>query len=339
MEDNQIAILQKVNLKKELTTEEMKAVLNETDTKLIYETANNIRHKEHGNACCVHGIIEFSNYCTNNCFYCGIRQVRNIERYRMTVEEILNLAKHASAELGFKAFVLQSGEDPWYDEEKLIEIVKGIKKLGVLVFLSIGLREKVLYKKLYDAGARAALLRFETANEALFEKLRPGTTLKDRLELIRYLKSLGYIIATGFIAGLPGETDEDIIDNILLTKELKPEMFSFGPLIPTKDTPLENQSLMTKEKMLKIIALSRFVEPDSNILVTTALETLDKHTKEEGLMAGANSLMLNLTPKDYRKLYSIYQNRAGTDDEIKDCISQTIKLLTSLGRAPTDIGL
>ncbi|MDD5585157.1 MAG: HypC/HybG/HupF family hydrogenase formation chaperone [Candidatus Omnitrophica bacterium] len=337
---NLLSILQKVNLNKALKREELHSLLalsGKNDLRLMYETANNIRQKTHGNACCVHGILEFSNVCESNCFYCGIRKEKTLQRYRMSIKEIIDTARYAVKELGFKALVLQSGEDNWYTIEKLEKIVRAVRKLGILVFLSIGLRDKPTYKRLYEAGARAALLRFETSNANTFKTLRPGTTLEERLEIIRYIKDLGFVLATGFIAGLPGETSEDVINNILLAKSLKPEMYSFGPFIPAQGTPLENQSLLHKDAMLKIIALSRLTDKDSNILVTTAFETLDAKAKREGLLAGANSLMINITPKKYRDFYSIYDKRINID--LQKNVKETIALLHSLGRAPTDLGI
>ncbi|MBU2561514.1 MAG: radical SAM protein [Nanoarchaeota archaeon] len=337
-----LAILQKVNLKRALTKEDMSALYKVTkpeELKLIYETANSTRQKENDNACCVHGILEFSNHCRNDCSYCGIRKSSSIKRYRMTVDEIIKNAEYAVKELGFKALVLQSGEDTWYDEKKLVEIVRRIRKMGVLIFISIGARSKELYRKVYEAGARAVLLRFETSNREIFENLRPGTSFEERIDLIKYVKSLGYVVATGFIVGLPGETDNDLINNILLTKSLGADMHSFGPLIPAEGTPLEDERLPDKQKVLKTIAISRFADREAKILVTTALETLDRKTRKEGLLAGANSIMINVTPPEYRELYIIYPNRADKDKDIKENIKQTTDLLYSIGRAPTDIGL
>jgi len=339
---NALAVLQKVNLRKSLKKEEILSLLELTDPaelKVLYEIANNVRQREHGNASCIHGIIEFSNYCSNNCLYCGIRKEKNTSRYRMSVDEIIAAAKYASDEFGFKAIVLQSGEDLWYDDEKLVTIVKALRKMGILIFISIGLRSKETYRKLYEAGARAALLRFETSNAEIFEKLRPGTTLEDRIDLIKYLRKLGYVLATGFMLGLPGETNLDIANNILLTKYLAPDMYSFGPLIPTQDTPLQDNPKVSKDLVLKTMAVSRFVDSNSNILVTTALETLDNTAKREALLSGANSLMINITPLKYRHLYAIYDNKAGMEDEIDVSIKETVDLLYSLGRSPTDLGL
>lgn len=338
-----LEILQKVNLNKELTKNELLALLrskNKDELNLIYTTANNIRQKEHDNACCVHGIIEFSNYCRNNCFYCGIRKeahLNHIERYRMSSEEIISAAKHAVKELGFKALVFQSGEDEWFSEEKLVSLVKDLSRLNILIFISIGLRTKETYKKLYDAGAKAVLLRFETSNKKLFENLRPSTRFDERIQMIKELKQMGYIVATGFLIGLPDETDDDIINNLLLTKELKADMYSFGPFIPAENTPLENKRSVDKDTVLKAIAISRFVDRDSNILVTTALETLDKDARTQALLAGANSLMINVTPNEFKKKYAIYKRNYGAQKDIKKEIIETINMLYSLGRAPMDI--
>lgn len=340
--ENFLATLQKVNLKQELTNNELQKLLdikNEQELKLLLETANNIRQKEHDNACCVHGIIEFSNYCKNECYYCGIRKSQKLDRYRMSLEGIINTAKEAIKNLGFKALVLQSGEDQWYTDEKLIKLVKEIKKLNVLIFLSIGERDKETYKKLYQVGARANLLRLETSNKEIFNKLRPGTDFDKRLDLIKYTKKLGYILATGFLVGLPDETKHDIINNIKLTKSLKADMYSFGPLIPATGTPLENQKKVDKNLLLKIIAITRFLDRQAKILVTTALETLDKDAKRAGLLAGANSLMLNITPSNFRKKYIIYPGRPDKDKEVEQNVKETIDLLYSIGRAPTDIGI
>lgn len=342
LSSNALHVLQKVNLRKSLTQDEMLALYELSDVqelKVLYEIANNVRQREHGNASCVHGIIEFSNYCSGNCHYCGIRKDRKLLRYRMSVDEIIATAKQAVDEYGFKALVLQSGEDFWYDDEKLITIVKAIRQMGVLVFVSIGLRSRETYRKLYEAGARAALLRFETSNKDIFAKLRPGTSLANRIQLIKDLQAMGYVLATGFIIGLPGETISDLVQNILLTKYLSPDMYSFGPLIPTDATPLGDAPKVNKDLVLKTIAISRFVDSNSNILVTTALETLDFSAKRAALLAGANSLMIDITPQYYRELYKIYDNKVDIPKEIGQNIAETVKLLYDLGRAPTDIGI
>jgi len=334
-------IVQKANRNRRPGRKELKTLLDIKDRDeldLLCSMANNVRQRVHENASCVHGIIEFSNFCEKSCLYCGIRRPVNIERYRMRPEEIVGAAREAAEKYGFRAIVLQSGEDPWYTDEVLEGIIPRIKELGVLVFLSLGDRSRRSYERLYRAGARAALLRFETSNEDIFNKLRPGTALKERVELIKDIRSVGYVLATGFMIGLPGETTEDIVNNIMLTESLGPDMYSFGPLVHSGGSCLETVLPVSSDLILKTIAAARLYDRDSNILITTAMETLDPGLKKKGLMAGGNSMMLNLTPVKYKKLYNIYDDRRGGGEELKDAIEETVSLLTSLGRSPADIG-
>ncbi len=308
----------------------------------LYEKANNIRQKYLGNSCCVHGIIEFSNYCSCDCLYCGLRNSNGfLTRYRMSSEEIIEAAEFSVNELGFKALVLQSGEDDWYGEDKLVEIIRGIReKSAALISLSIGERGIETYKRLFEEGARGALLRFETGNDSLYSKMRPGHVLKNRIELIEKLRETGYLIMTGFLIGLPGQTEEDILKDIELANSLGTDMFSFGPVIPHPQTPLGNILPAKKELVLNTIARTRIMNPEAKILVTTSFETLDRESGlRDGLMSGGNSLMINLTPEKYRKFYEIYPDRAGTGQNIRQRIEQVIKLLHSIGRAPTDLGI
>ncbi|MDD5236625.1 MAG: [FeFe] hydrogenase H-cluster radical SAM maturase HydE [Candidatus Omnitrophica bacterium] len=322
--------------------------LQEADLKLsqnpktLYQRANYIRNKYLGNACCIHGIIEFSNYCRSDCLYCGIRKSNTVlKRYRMEPEEIVKTAVDAVKTLGFKALVLQSGEDTWYDDDKLVEIVKKIReKAAVLLVLSIGERGIKTYQKLYDAGARGALLRFETSNPALYEKMRPAHKLAERVELLKELREMGYLTMTGFLIGTPGQTDEDIQNDIKLTASLGTDMFSFGPFIPHPGTPLGKNSAPGLDRVLSVIANTRLSYPEAKILVTTAMETLDKENGMKfGLLSGGNSLMVNLTPAQYQRLYDIYPDRAGVAEDVVQRINSAIKLLYSLGRAPADLGL
>jgi biotin synthase len=209
-----------------------------------------------------------------------------------------------------------------------------------LIILSLGERNLSLYERLYKEGARSVLLRFETANPDLYAKLRPGRELKDRLELIKKLRETGYLVMTGFLIGLPGEREEDIKKNIELTNTLGADMFSFGPFIPHPDTPLANTPLVSTEAVLNTIANARILNPKAQVLVNTSFETLDRENALKlGLMAGANSLMINVTPRRYQRLYDIYPERAGVEEDVETRIENIIKLLRSIGRAPTDLGL
>lgn len=308
----------------------------------LRKAANRLRQKKSGNSCCVHGIIEFSNYCRNDCLYCGLRHSNcSLTRYRMKPREIVDLANFSIDKLKFKALVLQSGEDTWYTEEKLVRVVKGIfKRNPALLILSIGERNFKIYERLYRTGARAALLRFETSNEALYRKMRPGHSLKERLELIKKLRKLGYLIMTGFLIGLPGENNKDLLNDIKLAASLKTDMFSFGPFIPHPKTPLGNEPLPSLDKSLDTIARARLMNPEAKILVTTALEALDKDKGLKlGLLSGGNSLMVNVTPDKYKRFYDLYPDHSGVGLDLKKKIDRTLKLLYSLGRAPVDLGL
>ncbi len=292
--------------------EKLLALDGSEEIEALCAEANVVRKESIKDHICIHGIIEFSNHCASNCHYCGLRcDNKEVNRYRMSLAEIIDVAVEAANDKGYKILVLQSGEDSWYDEEKLIEIVRGIKeKARVFIYLSIGDRPMETYKKLKEAGANGVLYRFETTNSELFAKFRPGKKLEDRINALRELKRMNYVISTGSIIGLPGQTISDLTDDIILMKELDTFMPSMGPLIPSMGTPMENEQEVDFDLVLKMIAISRLVMPKSRISVTTAMETVGgEETRKACFMAGANSVMFNLTPEQYRKDYYIYENK------------------------------
>ncbi|MFA4967591.1 MAG: HypC/HybG/HupF family hydrogenase formation chaperone [Candidatus Margulisiibacteriota bacterium] len=329
-------ILDKASEGRELKRDELLTLLkteNPAEMQLLYKTANFLRQKYLSNSCCVHGIIEFSNYCRNDCSYCGIRKSNSIlQRYRMTDEEILLAVAEAVVEHGFKALVLQSGEDPEFPVERLCSLIKEIKKRhAVLIFISVGEVGKEGLEKLFEAGARGLLMRFETSNPSLYAEYHCGDILRERLQDLKDAYDIGYLLLTGGLIGLKGQSTESLLDDILLTKELKTEMYSFGPVLP--DSP-------KTDLVLKVLAVSRIVDPkNAKIVVTTGFETLEPNARRLGLMAGANSVMMNVTPLKYRRLYNIYLNRAHEEETIEEQIKSTLDLLYSLGRAPTDLGV
>ncbi|MBD3210084.1 [FeFe] hydrogenase H-cluster radical SAM maturase HydE [Candidatus Micrarchaeota archaeon] len=334
-------VIEKARKTGTLAVNEMAAVLEaEENLEMLYSEANSIRKEMLGNACCVHGIVEFSSYCQNNCLYCGLRRNnRGLRRYRMSEEQIMDTVDYAVEQLGFKALVLQSGEDDFYTDDMLAGIASKIhRRHGILIFMSVGERSRECYRRLYDAGAYGALLRFETSDETIYHKMRPGKKLKDRVDLIKYLKDAGFVVATGFLVGLPGQTSRHIVKDILLTKSLKPDMYSFGPLVPHPATPLASAGKPGINDVLKTIALSRLVDHESKILVTTALETLAPEAARSGLLAGGNSLMINTTPPGFRESYDLYPGKA-KDEALGQTVKNTLDLLCSLGRAPTDLGV
>jgi len=339
--DNRLQITD--NSPHDLTRDEIEYLLNlkgKDNLETLFAEANSIRKEVIEDFVCIHGIIEFSNHCKNNCLYCGIRRDNaNSKRYRMTEDEIVAAAKDAVENEGYKLIVLQSGEDEYYSDEMLIKIIKKIKSLlKVFIFISVGERSRSFYKKALEAGASGSLIRFETSNSELYRKLRPGHILDNRLQLIRYLQELGYYVATGSMVGLPGQTVGDIAEDLLTIQRLGAPMISAGPYVEAKNTPLQitNYKLQISNKfqnpndkmtndlitdnrqpttdnlelMLKFIAIARFMMPEVKIPVTTALETLDpENGRHRGLLAGANALMFNLTPEKYSKNYSIYDNK------------------------------
>jgi biotin synthase len=321
----------------DISKEDIEYLLNlkeEDELTTLYSEANTLRKTTLKDFVCIHGIIEFSNYCKNNCLYCGIRKDNTgLTRYRMAPAEIEKAAALAIEKEGYKLIVLQSGEDLNYSDRDLIEIIKSLKKNHkVFIFLSVGERSEDFYKKAFRAGAHGSLFRFETSNPKLYEKMHPGHTLKERIDSLKMQKKIGYYIASGSLVGLPEQTVSDIADDILMIKKLSIPMISSGPWIPTENTPLANskfdplagglnskqtpniKSQITNEdhieQFLKYIAVVRLTMPEIKIPVTTALETLDpENGRHRGLLAGANALMFNLTPARYCKNYNIYDNK------------------------------
>lgn len=300
---------------RDLTGEEIARLLEIEGEKQIMALgaeANILRKESIRDHICIHGIIEFSNHCANDCHYCGLRRSNAaVKRYRMEPQEIIDAAVEAVNGKGYKILVLQSGDDHWYDEEKLVEIVKGIKeKARVFIYLSIGDRPTETYRKLKEAGANGVLYRFETSDHELYSRLHPGKLLKDRIEAMRRMKEMGYVISTGMIIGLPGQTTKTLADDIMLMKELGTFMPSMGPLIPSANTPLSDSPRTSLDLILKIIAVTRLVMPKARISVTTAMETLGGDSvRQKCFMAGANSVMFNLTPEKYRSDYCIYDDK------------------------------
>ncbi len=340
-----VAIFNKIKKKLTLEREELRYLLGLKDPEeleIFFKAANSLRQKYHSNSCCVHGIIEISNNCRRNCLYCGISTWnKNIPRYRMSKEEILVSVGEAVEKYGFKALVLQSAEDNDYSIEELADIIKSIKqRYAVLIFISFGEIGLDGLKKLYAAGSRGLLMRFETSNPEIYAKLHPGYDLQNRIDHLKFAYQLGYLIITGSLIGLPEQTNEDIINDIHLARQLNAEMLSFGPFLSHPETPLANSPLPKEEDILKVIALARFAgQENAKILVTTGFETLSPRARERGLACGANSVMLNVTPLKYRPLYSIYPQRAHEQEPLELQIKETITLLKSLGRAPTDLSV
>ena len=289
----------------------------------LKEKAREVRERYYGTTVYLRGLIEFTNYCKNNCRYCGIRcGNKNAERYRLSEEDILECSD-MGYELGFRTFVLQGGEDPYYTTDRMVSIVKGLKERhsDCAVTLSIGELTTESYQRLYDAGADRFLLRHETADKEHYNKLHPAEmSFENRMRCLRDLKDIGYQVGTGMMIGSPWQTVDNLVSDLRFLKDFKPEMVGMGPFIPHHDTELSDFPSGTAEMTVKILAIVRLMLPDVLLPATTALGTIDPMGREKGILAGANVLMPNLSPTDVRKKYLLYDNKICTGDEAAECI-------------------
>lgn len=320
-------ILEKAEINHNLNKDEIIKLLSSNDISL-FSFADEIRKKYKGDSIHIRGLVEFSNICKRNCYYCGLRcENKKIKRYRLTSNEIKECGQYA-VKLGYKTIVLQSGEDDYFDADKICKIIEGLKKYNLAVTLSIGERTFEEYKAFKDSGADRYLLRIETTDENLYKTLHPNMNFKNRIKCLKDLKQLGYETGTGCLVGLPNQTIESLANDILFFKELNADMVGIGPFIPHPNTPLANNKTNNFNLSIKVMAITRLLLPDINIPATTAMETLNKNGHIIALQSGANVLMLNITPQTYKKNYEIYPDKAGinnNEDENKKLIYDKIK--------------
>ena len=288
----------------------------------LFEKAVRIRKKYYGTDIYVRGLIEFTNYCKNDCLYCGIRcSNKNASRYRLTEEEILDCCGRGYA-LGYRTFVLQGGEDPYFTAERIESLVRQIRRNHphCAVTLSVGEHDKAVYQRWFEAGAERYLLRHETADQAHYALLHPASmSLVRRMQCLRDLKDIGYKTGCGFMVGSPGQTSGCLAEDMLFLADLKPEMVGIGPFIPHKDTPFCDQSAGTLELTLFMLGLTRLLLPRVLLPATTALGTIHPEGRELGVLAGANVCMPNLSPVSVRKKYTLYDNKLCTGEEAAEC--------------------
>ena len=284
----------------------------------LYQTANQIRQTVYGKKVYIRGLIEFTNYCKNDCYYCGIRRSNQCaNRYRLTKEEILDCCDQGY-HLGFRTFVLQGGEDAYYTDEKVCEIVSLIKKKhpDCAVTLSIGEKDYDSYKAYFDAGADRYLLRHETADELHYGRLHPAElSAENRKRCLFDLKEIGYQVGCGIMVGSPGQTAENILSDLRFMEKLQPHMIGIGPFIPHQDTPFKEETPGTLEDTLHLLSILRFMFPQCLLPATTALGTIHPNGREWGIQAGANVVMPNLSPSDVRDKYLLYDGKLSTKEE------------------------
>ena len=296
--------------------------------------AQEIAVAEFGKKIYFRGIIEFSNFCKNDCYYCGIRKSnKECSRYRLDMEDILACCVEGY-ENGFRTFVLQGGEDGWFTDERMCEIVKQIKANypDCAVTLSLGERSYESYKALKEAGADRYLLRHETADEEHYRALHPEyQTLENRMRCLKDLKALGYQTGCGIMAGTPGQTPQIIAKDMKFMEEFQPEMIGVGPFLPHKDTPFRDEKKGSVELTLFILALCRIMIPKVLLPSTTALGTAESEGRKQGVLAGCNVVMPNLSPLAVRKKYMLYDEKAGTDISAAEGIQILKKQMEEIG--------
>ena len=306
---------------------------NDLITEDLLKAADGVRKRYVGDDIHLRGLIEFSNFCKNNCLYCGLRRDnKEIERYRIDIPTIISLSEHAK-NMGLKTIVLQSGEDMYFNTEKMVEIIKGIKNLGLALTLSIGEKSFEEYEAYRKAGADRFLIRIETTDKQLYQDNDPDMSWEKRAQCMKDLKKLGYELGSGCLVGLPNQTIESLADDILFFKAMSCDMIGIGPFIPHPNTPLKNAKGGMLELSLKVMALTRLILPEINIPATTAMEALAPNGQARALCGGANVIMPNITISDYRKHYQLYPGKTTTGYVPDENLEKIIKKVESLGRS------
>lgn len=314
-------IVREVKEKQNIAKTQLEILLgqaSEEDVSFLYKEAREVADSVCGKRVFKRGLIEFTNYCKNDCYYCGIRRSNaNAERYRIEKETILKCCA-IGYELGYRTFVLQGGEDGYFTDERICGIVSSIRESypDCAITLSIGEKSKESYQKYFDAGADRYLLRHETANEVHYGKLHPAElSLKTRKQCLRDLKEIGYQVGCGFMVGSPYQSIDTLYEDLQFIKDLEPHMVGIGPFIPQQDTPFAKEKAGTLEMTLRLLAIIRLIHPHVLLPATTALGTIHEKGRELGILAGANVVMPNLSPSDVREKYKLYDNKACTGDE------------------------
>lgn len=330
-------LIEKLYLTGNLTDGELRQLIEnrtEEDFALLSEKARLRCDEEYGKKVYIRGLIEFSSYCRNDCLYCGLRRSnKNARRYRLSRKEIIGCCEKGY-ELGFRTFVLQGGEDGFYSDDLFCEIIKGIKDNfpDTAVTLSLGERSYDSYKRLFDAGADRYLLRHETADSEHYGKLHPKElTLEHRISCLKQLKEIGYQTGCGFMVGSPYQTVDCIVKDLRFIKDFQPQMVGIGPFIPHKDTPFREEKAGTLELTLFLLSVIRLLLPKVLLPATTALGTISPTGREQGIKAGANVVMPNLSPVGVREKYSLYDNKICTGEEAAECVECLRKRVSSAG--------
>lgn len=339
MENKDLII--KLNEQKKLSKAEWVKLFktaDDSDREFAKALAQKIAKKFFSNKIYMRALIEISNICKNDCLYCGIRASnKDVCRYRMSKEEILNCCE-IGYNSGFRTFVLQGGEDGYFTDEVLVDLLKEIKGKypDCAITLSLGERSKESYQRLYDAGADRYLLRHETATAEHYEKLHPeNLTLKSRMECLKNLKEIGFQTGCGMMIGSPYQTAENLAEDMMFLARFNPHMIGVGPFLPAKNTPFEKEKAGTLEETLFALSLVRIMLENVLLPATTALGTLDVKGRQKAILSGANVMMPNISPTENRKNYALYNDKIGADESAQKSVENVVKNLREIGYEPT----
>jgi len=336
-------IIKKLEINSDLSDTEFKLLIESNDAnKPLADAADRVRRREYGNEVYIRGLIEFTNYCKNNCFYCGIRcENKSAVRYRLEKEEILDCCRDGY-KLGFRTFVLQGGEDPYFTDERMCDIISSIRSEfpDCAITLSLGEKSKEAYQKFFDCGANRYLLRHETAEDCHYNKLHPSSmSAENRKQCLFNLREIGFQTGSGFMVGSPFQTTENLISDLRFLQKLRPHMIGIGPYLRHEQTPFRDFENGDYKLTLRLVSILRLMFPKALIPSTTALGTINPKGREEGLKAGGNVVMPNLSPRRVRKLYEIYENKICTDEEAAESVEKLKKQVEEAGyTVVTDIG-
>lgn len=331
------ALIEKLETQRGLSFEDWSALLRDRrpeTMEAVWARARALQTARFGNRVYIRGLIEFTNYCKNDCFYCGIRRSnRNVDRYRLTEEEILSCCREGYP-LGFRTFVLQGGEDPYFTCDTLCHLVRAIKAAhpDCAVTLSVGERPREEYEALYRAGADRYLLRHETADDCHYRTLHPAAlSPRTRKACLESLKEIGYQVGCGFMVGSPGQTINQLVQDMLFLQSFQPEMVGVGPFIPQRDTPFGDQPAGGLILTLYLLGLIRLLLPDALLPATTALGSIHPRGRERGILAGANVVMPNLSPPETREKYTLYDNKLITGPEAAESLADLRRRMKEIG--------
>lgn len=338
-------LIDRLAAERNLNDEELLALITMEDgeaDRYLARRAAAVRDRVYGKEVFIRGLIEFTNYCRNDCNYCGIRRSnRNCSRYRLTQEQILGCCE-AGYDLGFRTFVLQGGEDPWFTRDRITELVRAIKGKfpDCALTLSVGEKDRETYQEWFDAGADRYLLRHETADPDHYGLLHPKElSLENRMRCLRDLKDIGYQTGCGFMVGSPGQTPQMILRDLRFIQEFRPQMVGIGPFIPHKDTMYRDENAGSAALTLRLLAILRLMLPDVLLPATTALGTVLGDGRQQGMLHGCNVVMPNLSPEDVRQKYALYDNKLSFGAEAAESVQLLKASMAAIGhQVVTDRG-